>query len=351
MRITEASIIKRYGSTLNKTLAKLDKLNQKSVNARKFDSFSENVSGSVRAIRIRNQLKAVEGYQDNLQKAKELMTEVESSMMLASNLVSDAKALVEKAVNGTQGPAERTVIAEELRNIATQMFQSMNAKFSGQFLFGGTQLDSAPLTLDDSGGTRRLLYNGVDVASMQKFDSGTNTWVDLTADEITQLETDPFYMDIGLGLKFESASSNKLVAQSALNASFPAIGVMGYGTATVDGQQVNNNAYLLINDIADALSAEDYNPESVGKLWTHLSTRFTEISTKVTEMGSRSKYIAANIDRYEEQTYNLKTAQNEIEFDDPASVIIEFKMQEMAYRAALQMGAKLLEVNIFNFMS
>lgn len=342
MRITDSSIIKRYGTTLNSTLERLDRLNKKVVNSRKFDSFSEDTSGAVRAMRIRSQMNGVEGYQSNLQKSRDILTEVEASMMTSSNLVTDARVLILKAVNGSQGEAERSVIAQELRSISDQIFTNMNAQFSDQFLFGGTSLDEAPLKLD--GG--RLLYKGVDVATMERYD-GTN-WVALSADEIAALESDPFYIDVGLGLRFESAASRNVVPQSAMNISFTAIGVMGYGQ-TAGG--LNNNVYLLINDIADALESPSYDSAAVDGMADHLQSRFNEMNVKVTEMGSRSKYISDSLERFDTQMYNLKVSQNELEFDDPAAVITEFKMQEMAYRAALQMGTRILQTNIFDFMT
>jgi flagellar hook-associated protein 3 FlgL len=56
-------------------------------------------------------------------------------------------------------------------------------------------------------------------------------------------------------------------------------------------------------------------------------------------------------DRYTTQKLNLEDKQSQIEDVDLASAIIDYKTNEVAYNAALQMSASVLQKSIFDYMS
>jgi flagellar hook-associated protein 3 FlgL len=55
-------------------------------------------------------------------------------------------------------------------------------------------------------------------------------------------------------------------------------------------------------------------------------------------------------ERLEDQDFNLQERQVDVEGIDPAEAIINFETQKFAYNAALQMGARIIQPSIFDFM-
>jgi flagellar hook-associated protein 3 FlgL len=76
-----------------------------------------------------------------------------------------------------------------------------------------------------------------------------------------------------------------------------------------------------------------------------------EVIYNITEVGSKASYLDFMTSRYETRTLDLQERQVDVEGADPASTIIKYKSQEVAYNAALQMGTKIIQPSIFDFMS
>ncbi|MBU4438256.1 MAG: hypothetical protein KJ779_01655, partial [Firmicutes bacterium] len=70
-----------------------------------------------------------------------------------------------------------------------------------------------------------------------------------------------------------------------------------------------------------------------------------------TEIGAKSQYLEFMTSRYETQNLNLETRQTSVEGVDAASTYISFQTQKVAYSAALQMGTKIVQQSVFDYMS
>ncbi|MDR2771525.1 MAG: hypothetical protein LBB57_05770 [Clostridiales Family XIII bacterium] len=71
----------------------------------------------------------------------------------------------------------------------------------------------------------------------------------------------------------------------------------------------------------------------------------------ITNIGTKMQFMSFISDSLEDRELNDLTQQQDTEFVDPAKAIIYYDSQKIAYQAALSMGAQVIPMSIFNYMS
>lgn len=343
MRITNKMITSKYIRSINTLSSDLDKLNTQVASGRAFTRSSENTSAAIKAYQIRRDISKTEGYQANIDHAQSSLINTESALNHIQELVQTAKDKILQANTGTASADERKVVATELRSIQDSLLQALNSNASGVYYFGGTNTDTAPFTLDSDG---KLVYNKVVLDT-------------INPEAKDRLSKDAMSVDIGLGLNMVEdpdypgdPTKTTVDPRSVFQYTIPGINIVGSGkTTTSSGMTVSNNLYDLIGTAAKLLDNPLYSYENIDGLYGSLNKASMEIVYNLTEVGAKTSYLDFMTDRYDTQTLDLDERQVKVEGADPTSTIIKFKSQEVAYSAALQMGTKIIQPSIFDFMS
>lgn len=338
MRITYRMMTSRYSTNLNSLSSDLNKLNTQVATGRKYARTSEDVSSAVRGYQIRRNLAKVEGYQDNIQHAQSFLTNSESTLSQIQSSLSEATDKILQGMNGTQSDGDRKIIATELRTIQAQLLETMNTDVSGQYLFGGTN-NQKPFEV--VGVPPKLEYNGNKLDDLIK-----------GSPEAERLQNDTMYVDIGLGVTFDSGTGD-VNPSSVFNYSFPGLSFMGMETSVVSGETVSNNLYDLLGRIATEFEEPDvsYSSDKVSGLYGLFKENSLKVYQTTTEIGAKTQYLEFMTSRYETQNYNLQERQVEVEGVDAAYTYIAFQSQKVAYQAALQMGQSVVQQSVFDYMS
>ena len=334
MRITNRMITSKYVRSLNQISSDLNRLNNKVTSGRAFTKASENTSAAIRAYQLRRDMSKSEGFMANIQHAETTLRNSESSIMHIQELVQNAQTKIIQGVNGTQSEGERKIIATELRNIQDQMLQTLNGSSSDMYYFGGTNTTEKPFTLDSNG---KLMYNG-------------NLLADPLLDSASLLK-DSRFVDIGLNVRVDA--SGTIDNTSVFKYSIPGLQITGYGKEDINGElDVSTNLYDLIGRIATELEKDSgYDKDMADALLGKLQQTSPKVVHALTDVGAKTSYLEFITDRLETKEFNDQERQMEIEAADPAETIIYFKSQEAAYNAALQMGTKIIQPSIFDYMN
>lgn len=163
--------------------------------------------------------------------------------------------------------------------------------------------------------------------------------------DLKKLAGEKIFADIGLGLDFDS--NGNINEQSGFNVAIPGLSFLGYGT-NKDG--LPNNIHSLLGKIADELESQNFSIEKMEPYMKHLETQQLNVLSSVTSLGVQSNYIETTKNRLLDNEYNINVKINDVEQIDPAEAIMDFKMQEFYYRAALQVGSKVIQPTFLDFM-
>ena len=344
MRITNSIITNKYTRQLGSLESAVNDSTNKVTSGSALTKFSDDTTASVRAYKIRSTLSKIENYQSNINYANTSLTDSESALNNLNDIYQYAMGKIVEGQNATESSGERSIVATELRSLQEEMLSSLNVSTSGTYLFGGTNTESEPFTIDTT--TGKLMYNGVlldDLDAADPTDAAT----------IASLSNDSRYLNLGLNLQFDASS--ELVKSSAFAYTVQGINIIGYGssTETVNGSSINvsGNLYDLLGQIADSLESDTYNYDEVDMIYGKFQEASSGISQSLTTVGAKMNYMDFMKERYDTQTLNLEDKQSEIEDVDLASAIIEYKTNDVAYNAALQMGVNVIKNSIFDYMS
>ena len=340
MRITNRMMTTQYTRSLNELSVELNRLNTQVASGRKFAKSSENTSAAIKAFQIRKDMLKTEGYQANVAHAKASLTDAEAALSHIEELMRTTTEKIITGLNDTQSWEERAIIATELRSLQAQLLQTLNSTASDSYYFGGTNTETKPFEVIDG----KLYYNGYDLDL--PLPAGTP---EENEAKLKELASDTLYIDIGLSVKFDPATG-EIDEGTVFGYSIAGINVVGSGTTTVEGEEVSNNIYNLLGALAAEFESENYSHAKADALFGHLKDASQGIMRTITEIGAKTSYLDFMAERLEDQDFNLQERQVDVEGIDPAEAIINFEAQKFAYNAALQMGARIIQPSIFDFM-
>ncbi len=327
MRITNSITQRRFFKNYSSSMERMTKLFDQTITRRKFDKVSENTAAASKAFLVRRQLARIDMYNSNLNDAKDILSSAETSAMTVGNSIKNASTTLLKALNDPNG-SDREVLAVQIENYRDEIIKTMNNSFAGRYIFGGTA-NEAPFTLDDA--TGRLLYNGAAVS-------------DPSVTEFPQ--NGDVYLDIGLGLEFDPVTG-KLDPQTALQISTSGLDFLGHG---LDSSGLENNICDALTSIAGLLRQEPFDSDSARMYVDKLNTMHGSTLTAVADIGNRIQYIEHNLERLASDKLTLQEAQNGLELVDSAEAITAYKAEETAYKTCLQIGPRLIQNTLFDYL-
>lgn len=330
MRITTNQVLQNYQRNLSNSNNELNSTMNKVLTNRNFSKASEDPAAASKAFKLRKEYLENEDYIDNVGSVISSYDAVESSTMQMSTIVKEANALVLQGIDGSTSLSQRKTIATSLRNMQESLVLSANSKLGDSFLFGGQNTSSAPFELSNG----RLLYFGKDVGS-----------TDATVQsELEEMSNEEVYVDIGLGLSFESGTMNK---NTAFNKAESGLNVLGFGTE--DG--VDKNIVNLLGDLADEFEQTTPDETKIKQLTDQLTESKDGLTDYLAGLGTKSNFLEKTESRLTDTKTNLNDKISTLENVNMAEAITNYSWAQYAYNAALKVGNGILSQSFIDFMN
>ncbi|MDD4164766.1 MAG: hypothetical protein PHD46_04730 [Eubacteriales bacterium] len=321
MRMTNRMMSNSYLKNLNNSLEKMNETNYLITAERSYMKLSDDPATALKAMKVRKSLSRIEIYENNLSDAQGIIDQYESTISSINSISKEALAQVLQGITGTSDINVKKTVAKTLRGFQETILAAANTKYGDDYIFGGDQVGKAPFSLDGSG---NLLYNG------QNVETGT------FHDEFR-------YIDVGIGLDVDA--SGNVAPKSAFNVSTSGAVLLGTG---VDGNGITNNLHNLLGDIAEKFENDDLS--DIQLYSDKLNEKASDIRIQYVSIGAKSDYISFFSERLYSEKTNAAKRQSELEGINLEEAIIIFSEQELAYNACLQMGSKLLQPSLMDYL-
>lgn len=340
MRVADKTTQRNYLKYLNNARNDYAETNMKLASGNRFIKLSDDVSAGTRMLNSRVELFKSEKQLSNVQAINSEFKAVEDSMMSMNDVLNEiiGTKLI-KASSETVGDAGRVTIAGEIKSMKEEIIQFANMKFATKYPFGGSTAKVAPFSLSDDG---KLLYNGIDVDSVQQRADGSRYYVDENGVEQEIAKDNPLFIDIGLGVRVDGDQFNSV---SGFEASFSGLQILGFGT-NEDG--TSNNIINLLTEIEKNLI--DYDLEEFRKLQAHLTDRVDIFRTNITDMGAKTSFLDTMETRLTNQVDNYKFRIDELVGINDAEEATNQSMNDYILKAVIQMGSKILPVSLWDYL-
>ena len=340
MRVADKTTQRNYLKYLNNARNDYAETNMKIASGNRFIKLSDDVSAGTRMLNSRVELFKSEKQLSNVQAINSEFKAVEDSMMSMNDVLNEiiGTKLV-KASSETVGDTGRVTIAGEIKSMKEEIIQFANMKFATKYPFGGSTAKTAPFSLSDDG---RLLYNGIDVDTVQQRADGSRYYVDENGVEQEITKDNPLFIDIGLGVRVDGDSFNSV---SGFEASFSGLQILGFGK---NEEGTSNNIINLLTDIEKNLI--NYDLDEFRKLQAHLTDRVDVFRTNITDMGAKTSFLDTMETRLTNQVDNYKFRIDELVGINDAEEATNQSMNDYILKAVIQMGSKILPVSLWDYL-
>jgi flagellar hook-associated protein 3 FlgL len=326
MRVTQNQMTRLYLRNSNTALTNMNNLNNRILTQRKFTRASQDSVSASKAMIIRRNLQKNEMYSTNLDTAEGIYSTAEKALLSISSISTTISDSIIEGANGTNGPDEKKIVANQIRNLAKEMLSQINSEYADRKLFGGTNNSTTPFVYDEA--TKTLTFNGVDINSSSLSDFP---------------KTKEISLDIGLGVQFDA--DGNVDKQTVMNIALNGAEILGYGT-DADGDP--KNLISIAFKAADALEAGESGKAL--NLLEKLNASKSKIMNSITNLGNQQQSVDYARSRLENDEYSLKVAQQTVEGIDLTEEITNYKVAQMAYNATLSMGSNLIPLSIFDYI-
>jgi len=296
LRITNKMMTQDLLRNLEATQERMNQIQNQMTSGYRVNRPSDDPVGIQNALRMKSNISAVEQWKGNVDEALGLMDTTDGTLGDMTSMLQRVKELVVQGSNGTLSENDRKSIVLEVRQITEQLGMLANTKIGSRFIFSGTATDKEPVTTD---GTWQWKGNSEAV----KFEVGNNLSLPISVD--------------GKSLFFE-----------------PLTGGSGI--------------FATLNALSQALENND--ATAIGNSLEDIEGNIDNVLAHRADIGARTNRMTALREQLDTTSYNLTQNLSSIMDADIAKTIIDFKNSENVYKAALSIGAQIIQPSLVDFM-
>lgn len=323
MRITNASMVRSHLYDTQKNLTNMSKINQQISTGKVINTVSDDPHKAIKIMNINNEIKYTEKYNYNIDESVGWMNTTDGALDNVGNLLGEIKETILKVGNGTYSQNEMKSLNEDMNEKIKQLADTLNSTHGGKYLFGGSSVDDAPITvIENPDGTVKLEF------SKDKNGQTIPNTDDLKADISSGINID-YNISVGEILNIKDGNGN-----------------------TVNLLDEINNLSTLMNDIANgdeqtaAKAKETLLNDTKGKI----DTLFDHVVNERTSLGVRVSTAEKIKELNDEDILNIQDVLSKTQDTDVVEKFIELKSAEMIYQASIQVGAKLIQPTILDYI-
>lgn len=289
-RITHQTIQRSTLRNLQTNLSAMAGLQAQMSSGKKIQVPSDDpaVAGSV--MHLRATQRQLDQYSRNATDGDSWLTTVDSALAGSLTSLRRVRDLVVQSGNGGLGPTSREAIAAELEGLRDDLTSQANTTYLGRTVFAGTS--GAGVAFDDT-----YAWNGSTTATVER-QIGPSTVVRVDAD-----------------------------------------GAQVYGEGA-------GSVFALVDDLAADLRAG----VDVTDRLDAIDDRMDAMLTATASTGSRQRVLQSVATELTGQALTVKSQLAGAEDIDLAEVIMNLKLQEVAYQGALGAGARVLQPSLLDFL-
>ncbi|WP_027108661.1 flagellar hook-associated protein FlgL [Lacticigenium naphthae] len=306
MRVTSSYMTKNYLRNLNRNTQSVQKYQEQLSTLNKINRTSDDPLTASKIMDLKSSITRNEEYLTTIDDAIDWTNVQDSALSNATKSMQRISTLIQSAANGTMSDGDRQAVKSEVESEIGTLVDSYNTNFGGRYIFAGKETLTKPfeITEDADGNFTGIEYKG----TMGANDSG------LLEREIAQ----------GVSVELQT-----------------------------DGRKlVGDPADSLGNFLQDVLTALDESDTEAlgGDLMDRASVESDTILSLRTKIGATYNRLETSKARNESENLNLQSMLSGKQDIDLAETFMNYQMEMTSYEASLQMGTRILQTNILNYL-
>lgn len=317
MRITNTAMVRSHLYDTQQNLSRMNKINEQINSGKVVNRVSDDPHKAIRIMNMNNEIRYTEKYNYNIDETVGWMNNTDASLENFGNLLKDVKDNIIKVGNGTYSQEEIKAINAEMNEKIKEIADTLNTTHGGKYMFGGSNVDEAPIKLiENPDGTVTLEINKNSNTDDLKADISDGTSID-------------YNVSVGEIFKVKGENGN-----------------------TVNLLDEVNKISDLMNKIAngDEQDATKAKEELLGNVKGNIDKLYNHALDERTSLGVRVSTAEKIKELNDENILNMKSVLSLDQDVDHVEKFIELKSAELVYQASIQVGTKLIQPTILDYM-
>lgn len=295
-RVTNTTQMRAAQANLQASAQRLAQLQEQSSSLKTMSRASDDPARAGNAMAVRAEQRATAQYTRNADNADGWLTTLDNALGSSTNILNKVRDLTVQGSNaGTMSTAAKEAIAVQIDGLREDLLKEANSTYLGRTVFAGNSLSG---TAFDSTGV---------------YTSGTTG---------------------------AASVERRVGADSTVRVDANGGDVFGTGTASV---------FALLDSISLALRADP--AVSVSAYLADLDKNITTVIGARADVGARQARIETAAASLVSQKGTLEAQRVQLEDVDLATVILDLKLQEVAYQSALAVTARVIQPTLMDFLS
>ena len=309
MRITNSSMIRSHMYDVQQGLQRMDNLNRQIDSQKQINRVSDDPHKAIKIMNLNNEIKYAEKHNQNVEEVVGWMNNTDANLEEFGTLLGDIKNSILKVGNGTYSDEEMKAIQAEMNEKIKALGETLNTTHGGRYMFGGTSVDEPPVQIEEKDGVVTLKLNpNINAEDLKaEISDGINLDYNVSASEI-----------------FNKDGKNYLDSINDLS--------------------------KLMNDIANGVDVDENKQKLLGDVKQDVDNFFNHTVDTRTKFGVKVNTAEKIKDLNDENILNMKgvlSLEQDVNYVDK---FIELKSAEMVYNASIQVGAKLIQPSILDYL-
>ncbi|QAS53703.1 flagellar hook-associated protein FlgL [Halobacillus litoralis] len=292
MRVTQSMLSNNMLRNLSDSYANMGKYQEQLSTGKKISRPSQDPVVAMKGINYRSQVSEVEQFQRNIGEVHNWMDNSDAALDKTTEAMQRVRELTVQASNDTYDEGQRENIAKEIRQLKEHIGSIANTEVNDKFIFNGSNTTEAPFDMDDLEG------------------SGPPG-------------NDPVNIEVSAGVKLQ--------------------------TNVTPGNVFNQELFEDLENFASALEG-DTNQGELDDFIEKFDGHIGNIVNERADLGARMNRVELIEDRLESQKVSATKMMSENEDADIEKVITNLKTQESVHRAAMGVGARIIQPTLMDFL-
>ncbi|MBT2661797.1 flagellar hook-associated protein FlgL [Bacillus sp. ISL-45] len=295
MRITQSMLASNSLKHLSESYRRMGKYEDQLSTGKKITKPSDDPVVAMKGMTYRSNLKEVEQYKRNLSELYLWMDNSEAGIDQANSALQRVRELTIQGMNDSYSQEDRQAIAREVEQLKQSLVATANTQVSGRYIFHGTDVMNPPVPQE----------NPVQVDANM-------------ADE----DINNYKVEVSRGV-FMKANVNP---------------------TNVFNQEMFDTVQAIQDELGSA------NPQKMDELLKDLDKVMNTLSAERSELGARYNRLEMVETRLGEQEVMATKILSDNEDAEIERVIMDLKSQESVHRAALSVGARIIQPTLMDFL-
>lgn len=299
MRVTNRGTVNTYMSGMQKNLNELQKLNNQMNTQKQINKVSDDPYNAVKVMNMKTEIEDLERFNYNCDEITGWLDVTDDSLDRIGNVVKDIKTLL-TSINDTYTQNEVNSVKKDVVEKIKELGESLNASYAGKYVFGGSTMDKKPINIiENADGTVKLEVN-------------------------PDINGDNLYAEISNGM------------------------TMDYNLTV--SEVLGTNGLDIINDVMNVLNQDPFDVKDIINVKEKLDEFQDNILDCRATIGSKTNSVESIKNNNEVNIETATEVLSKIQDCDFAEKYVELVSAQLAYNASIQVGSKLFQSTILDFI-